>query len=72
MMDFGMSEAYDLILLDLVEAGFTLTEHNKCKIRRIVHRHYSTSLGIFAREAIQGAKNTYEFIAKLNNRLSEV
>lgn len=71
-MDFGMSETYDLILLDLVEAGFNLTENNKCKIRHIVQRHYSTSLGIFAREAMQDAKNTYEFIAKLNNRLSEV
>ena len=72
MMDYGMSQTYDMILLDLVEAGFTLTENNKSKIRRIVQRHYSTSLGIFARDAMQGTKNTYEFIAKLNNRLSEV
>lgn len=72
MMDFGMSETYDLILLDLVEAGFVLTENNECKIRNIVRRHYSPSLGILARDAMQGAKNTYEFIAKLNNRLSEV
>lgn len=72
MMDYGMSQTYDMILLDLVEAGFTLTENNKCNIRRIVQRHYSTSLGIFARDAMNGAKNTYEFIARLNNRLSEV
>lgn len=72
MMDFAKAQTYDMILSDLVEAGFTLTENNKCNIRRIVQRHYSPSLGIFARDAIQGAKNTYEFIAKLNNRLSEV
>lgn len=72
MMDFAAAQTYEMILSDLVEAGFTLTENNKCNIRRIVHRHNSPSLGIYARDAMCGAKNTYEFIAELNNRLSEV
>jgi len=72
MMDFASAQTYETILADLAEAGFVLTENNKCNIRRIVSRHNSPSLGIYARDAMNGAKNTYEVIAKLNNRLSEV
>lgn len=72
MMDFASAQTYETILADLVEAGFILTENNKCNIRRIVSRHNSPSLGIYAREAMRGTTNTYEFLAKLNNRLSEV
>lgn len=71
-MDFAAAQTYEKILSDLVEAGFSLTKNNECNLRRIVLRHNSPSLGIYAREAMRGTTNTYEFLAKLNNRLSEV